>query len=245
MSTYSVNAKLNSHHNHFIKALYNALFESKFSLYLCGKKMEIFIYTFGALLSIMNPLGTVPVFVGLTKELEKSERSSISFWTAFNVLIILLISFFAGKYMLSFFGISLDALKVAGGLIIASSGFALLTGKFSEHKGMKKDKVQKDIYTRSEISLTPLALPMLAGPGTISMLITFHEKFTETKAIFSVLGAVIFTVVVIYIILKSSYCIVRFLGASGINALSRIIGFIVIAIGVEMIMGVVKGVFKT
>ncbi len=208
------------------------------------KKMEIFIFSFGALISIMNPLGTVPVFVGLTKELEKSERSSISFWTSFNVLLILLISFFAGKYMLSFFGISLDALKVGGGLIIASSGFALLTGKFSEHKGMKKPKVQKDIQTRSEISLTPLALPMLAGPGTISMLITFNEKYTESNAILSVLIAVIFTVIVIYLILKSSHFIVRALGASGINALSRIIGFVVIAIGVEMIMGVVKGIIK-
>lgn len=89
--------------------------------------MEIFIYSFGALFSIMNPLGTVPVFVGLTKQIEKKERSSISFWTSINVLLILLISFFAGKYMLSFFGISLEALKIAGGLIIASSGFALLT----------------------------------------------------------------------------------------------------------------------
>jgi multiple antibiotic resistance protein len=206
--------------------------------------MEIFIYTFGALLSIMNPLGTVPVFVGLTKELELSERSSIAFWTAFNVLLILLISFFAGKYMLSFFGISLDALKVGGGLIIATSGFALLTGRFSEHKGMKKEKVQKDIRTRSEISLTPLALPMLAGPGTISMLIAFNEKYTLPQEIFSVLGAVLFTVIVIYSILKASHFIVRFLGASGINALSRIIGFVVIAIGVEMIMGVVKSIFK-
>jgi multiple antibiotic resistance protein len=206
--------------------------------------MEIFIYSFGALLSIMNPLGTVPVFVGLTKELEKSERSSISFWTAFNVLLILLISFFAGKYMLSFFGISLDALKVGGGLIITSSGFALLTGKFSEHKGMKKEKVQKDIQTRSEISLTPLALPMLAGPGTISMLITFNERYTDTFSILSVLSAVFFTVIVIYSILKSSHFIVKSLGASGINALSRIIGFVVIAIGVEMIMGVVKGIFQ-
>jgi multiple antibiotic resistance protein len=206
--------------------------------------MEIFIFTFGALLSIMNPLGTVPVFVGLTKELEKSERSSISFWTSFNVLIILLLSFFAGKFVLSFFGISLDALKVAGGLIIASSGFALLTGKFSEHKGMKREKVQKDIYTRSEISLTPLALPMLAGPGTISMLITYNEEYQSLTSIFSVLGAVLLSVIVIYIILKSSHLIVRSLGASGINALSRIIGFIVIAIGVEMVMGVVKGIFK-
>jgi multiple antibiotic resistance protein len=203
--------------------------------------MEIFIYSFGALFSIMNPLGTVPVFVGLTKELELKERASISFWTSINVLIILLFSFFAGKYMLSFFGITLDALKIAGGLIIASSGFALLTGNFSKHKGMKRDKVQKDIYTRSEISLTPLALPMLAGPGTISMLITFNQKYTDTSSILQVIGAILFTTLFIFIILRSAHRIVKILGASGINALSRIIGFVVISIGVQMIMGVIVG----
>jgi multiple antibiotic resistance protein len=204
--------------------------------------MDIFIYSFGALFSIMNPLGTVPVFVGLTKEMPKNERASLSFWTSLNVLLILLISFFVGKYMLSFFGISLDALKIAGGLIIASSGFALLTGKFTEHKGMKKAKVQKDIQTRSELSLTPLALPMLAGPGAISLLIAFNKKYTDSVDIVSVLLAIIVTVVAIYLILKSAHYIVRLLGASGINALSRIIGFVVIAIGVEMVLGVVRNI---
>ncbi len=204
--------------------------------------MDIFIYSFGALFSIMNPLGTVPVFVGLTKEMPKNERAALSFWTSFNVFLILLISFFVGKYMLSFFGISLDALKVAGGLIIASSGFALLTGKFTEHKGMKRSKVQKDIQTRSELSLTPLALPMLAGPGTISLMIAFNKRYTDTNEILSVVVAIVVTVLSIYLILKSAHIIVRFLGASGINALSRIIGFVVIAIGVEMVLGVVRNV---
>ncbi len=197
--------------------------------------MELFIYIFGALFSVMNPLGTVPIFVGLTKENSIKEKGQISFWTSFNVLIILLISFFAGNYVLSFFGISINSLKIAGGLIIASSGFALLTGKFTEHKGMKRERVQKDIKTRSEISLTPLAIPMLAGPGTISLLITFNQEYSKIGDLITILSAIVFTVSSIYLILKSSHFIVKILGASGINALSRIIGFIVIAIGVEYI----------
>lgn len=206
--------------------------------------MDIFIYSFGALFSIINPLGTVPVFVGLTTDLNRKERSSISLWTSINVMLILFVSFFIGKYMLTFFGISLDALKVAGGLIITSSGFALLTGKFSEHKGMKRPKVQEDIHARSEITLTPLALPMLAGPGTISMLITFNQKYTDTQSIIQVVAAILITVVSIFLILRSAHLIVKLLGASGINALSRIIGFVVIAIGVQMVLGVVKGLIS-
>lgn len=198
--------------------------------------MDLFIYTFGALFSIMNPLGTVPIFVGLTQDNSIKERGSISFWTAINVMIILVLSFFAGQYILSFFGISLNSLKIAGGLIITSSGFALLTGKFVDHKGMKKEGVKEDIKTRSEIALTPLAIPMLAGPGTISLLISYHETYSKMSETFIIIGAIFTTSISIFVILKWSHLIVKFLGASGINALSRIIGFIVIAIGIEYIV---------
>lgn len=205
--------------------------------------MELFLVAFGALFSIMNPLGTVPVFVGLTMEHTKKERAITAFWTAIDVLVILLLSFFAGKYILSFFGISLNALKIAGGLIIASSGFALLTGKFREHKGMKRQKVQDDIYSREAISLTPLAIPMLAGPGTISLLIAYNQEFQKMVEIGILVGAMVFAALTIYFVLKSAHIIVKFLGASGINALSRIIGFIVIAIGVEYIITAVTAIF--
>jgi len=206
--------------------------------------MELFLMILGALISVMNPLGTVPVFVGLTNEYSVPDRNRIVFWSSFNVLIILLISFFAGKFILDFFGIKLTSLKIAGGLIIALSGFALLTGEFAKHKGMKKEKVKNDIKTRSDIALTPLAIPMIAGPGTISLLITYNQEYQELKSVFIILGAILLSAIIIYVVLKSSFIIVRVLGASGINALSRIIGFIVIAIGVEFIVSAIKNVFN-
>lgn len=207
--------------------------------------MDIFLITFGALFSIMNPLGTVPIFVSLTQKHENKERGKIAFWTSFNVLIILLLSFFAGKYILGFFGISINSLKIAGGLIIASSGFALLTGKFAEHKGMQGKRIKEDVNTRSEISLTPLAIPMIAGPGTISLLITYNEEYGKLTEVFMLLTAMFFAGLSVYLVLKSSHYIVKTIGASGINALSRIIGFIVIAIGVEYIVSAVLEILKT
>jgi|TARA_B110000459_G_scaffold203089_1_gene258200 multiple antibiotic resistance protein len=207
--------------------------------------MDILLITFGALFSIMNPLGTVPIFVSLTQKNDSKERGKIAFWTSINVLIILLLSFFAGKYILVFFGISINSLKIAGGLIIASSGFALLTGKFAEHKGMEGKKIKEDVKTRSEISLTPLAIPMLAGPGTISLLITYNEQYQKLNEIFYLLGAMFLAGLSVYFILKSSHYIVKTIGASGINALSRIIGFIVIAIGIEYILSATLSVIAT
>ncbi|MEJ6583558.1 MAG: MarC family protein [Crocinitomicaceae bacterium] len=204
--------------------------------------MEIFILSFAALFSVINPLGTVPIFVGLTQDNTSKERSVIAFFTAIYVLFILLLSFYLGKYILLFFGISLDALKIAGGMIIASSGFALLTGKFTEHKGMKK-REKDDAFNRSEISLTPLAIPMLAGPGTISLLISYQQEYSLMMQQLLIIGAIFTVSTGIFLILKSSHLIVKFMGASGINALSRIIGFIVIAIGVQYILGVATTLF--
>ncbi|AEA42166.1 MarC family NAAT transporter [Fluviicola taffensis] len=206
--------------------------------------MELFISVFAALFSVLNPLGTVPVFVGLTKDDTKHNRDKTSLWTSINVCIILLISFFAGKYVLSFFGISINSLRVAGGLIIATSGFALLTGSFTKHKGMKKASVQADLETRSEVSLTPLAIPMLAGPGSISLLITYNQTFVSHQQHLMSVCAIIAVCLVIYLILRTSHFIVKALGASGINAISRIIGFIVIAIGVEYVSSAVQEILK-
>ena len=206
--------------------------------------MELFLMVLGALISVMNPLGTVPIYVGLTKEHSLNDRKRIVFWLSVNVLIILLVSFFAGKFILIFFGISLNALKITGGLIITLSGFALLTGEFARHKGMKKEKVKNDIKTRSDIALTPLAIPMIAGPGTISLLITYHQEYQALKSVVIILSAIVVSTILIYLVLKSSFIIVKTLGASGINALSRIIGFIIIAIGVEFIISAIKNIFS-
>ncbi|SFT73173.1 multiple antibiotic resistance protein [Lishizhenia tianjinensis] len=205
--------------------------------------MELFLISLGAMFSIMNPLSTVPVFVSLTADHDLKEKNRVAVWTSINVLIVLLLSYFVGQYILQFFGISINALKIAGGLIITSSGFALLTGKFKEHKGMTSTKVDKDIRSRSDIALTPLAIPMLAGPGTISLLITLNQEHEKMMDIFILIAAMLSACLLIFVILKSSQYIVKILGASGINALSRIIGFIVIAIGIEYIISAVSNLF--
>lgn len=205
--------------------------------------MELFIYVFAALFSVINPLGAIPIFVGLTQDDSKQERSRISLWTAVNVFIILMISYFAGKYVLAFFGISIDSLRIAGGIIIVSSGFSLLTGNFSKKKGVNK-KVQNDAMHRNDIALTPLAMPMLAGPGSISLLIAFYQEHAEISQKVICCLAVLLVAFSIFLILKSAHYLSRILGASGIVAISRIIGFIVIAIGIQYITSAAINIFK-
>ncbi|MCM4160406.1 NAAT family transporter [Antarcticibacterium flavum] len=197
--------------------------------------MELFIYVFAALFSVINPLGTVPIFIGLTHDDSAANKNRISLLTSVNIFVILTISFFTGKYLLQFFGISMESLRIAGGLIITSSGFALLTGRFSKHKGMDKPRVKDDAFQREGISLTLLAIPMLAGPGSISLLIGLYQEYPLYIDRFITVSAILLVCVATFMVLRSSHYIVKMLGASGINAVSRIIGFIVIAIGIEYI----------
>lgn len=206
--------------------------------------MDLFIYLFVALFSVLNPIGTVPIFVGLTQNDSKKERSRISLWTAINVFIILIVSFFIGQYVLLFFGISIDALRIAGGIIIVSSGFSLLSGKFTKKRGINK-KVENEAQKRNDIALTPLAIPMLAGPGSISLLIAFYQEHNSTVEIIISCFAILAIAVVIFIILRSAHYLAKFLGASGIVAISRIIGFIVIAIGIQYIVSAIINIIKS
>jgi len=205
--------------------------------------MDLFIYLFAALFSVLNPIGTVPIFVGLTHDDSEIERSRISLWTAINVFIILIVSFFIGQYVLTFFGISIDALRIAGGLVILNSGFSLLSGKISKKRGINK-KIENDAQKRNDIALTPLAIPMLAGPGSISLLIAFYQEHHEMHEIIISSLAILAIAITIFIVLKSAHYLARILGASGIVAISRIVGFIVIAIGIQYIVSSIINIVK-
>ena len=205
--------------------------------------MELFIFLLAALFSVLNPIGTVPIFVGLTQDYTKKERSKVSMLTAINVFIILIISFFIGQYVLTFFGITITALRIAGGIIIASSGFSLLNGKFSKNRGIDK-KVEEDIQMRNSIALTPLSMPMLAGPGSISLLIAFYQEHNTTNEIIFSSLAILIVSVLIFIVLRSAHYLAKILGASGIVAISRIIGFLTIAIGIQYIISSVLSIIR-
>ncbi|MDR7372378.1 MarC family NAAT transporter [Flavobacterium aquidurense] len=205
--------------------------------------MDLFIYLFAALFSVLNPIGTVPIFVGLTQHDSQKERSRISLWTSVNVFIILIVSYFIGQYVLSFFGISIDALRIAGGIVIVNSGFSLLSGKFNKKRGINK-KIENEAQQRNDVALTPLAIPMLAGPGSMSLLIAFYQEHHEMNEIIVSTLAIAAIAIVIFIILKSAHYLARILGASGIVAISRIVGFIVISIGIQYIVSSIINIIK-
>lgn len=205
--------------------------------------MDLFLITFAALFSVINPLGSVPIFLGLTQDDSKEVKNKTAFWASVNVFIILVISFFIGKIILNFFGISIDVLRIAGGVVICSSGFGLLSGTFSKRRGVNK-KVTNDAQQRSDIALTPLAIPMMAGPGSMSLLIAMEQDNPELTNKLLIVSAILAVAITVFLILRSANYISKLLGAAGIVAISRIIGFLVLAIGIQYIINSLLIIFN-
>jgi multiple antibiotic resistance protein len=205
--------------------------------------ITVYFTVFAALFSVVNPLGTMPVFIGVTENNTPAERKLTALRASIYMFIILTVSYFAGKFIIQFFGISIESLRIAGGLIITTSGFALLTGNFSKHKGMDKT-IQDEARAKEDSSLTPLAIPMLAGPGSISLLISLNENYSDLLYTLIVFLTIPSIALVTYLILRSSNFIFAKMGASGLNSISRIIGFIVIAIGIEYIITSIKALVQ-
>ena len=160
-------------------------------------------------------------------------------------VIILLAFFFAGVAILDFFGITINAMRIAGGLIIMSSGYTLLQGKFTEGRAINK-QVREETLAKDDISFSPMAMPMLSGPGSISLLIGMYTENPDWSARFIIAGMVLALGILIYFILRSSPLLFRVLGVTGLKALSRIMGFLVMAIGIEFIInGIVALVLQS
>lgn len=187
-----------------------------------------------SLVSLINPIGAIPVFLSLTANHPQEWVRRQIFKTSLNVFVICALSFLIGNFILDFFGISINALKIAGGIIISRSGFQLLSAK---HKKDVSKKIQSESMQKEDISFTPLAMPLLSGPGSISFLINLsiqtNYAFTATSyAIISILLASI----TIFLILMLAPKILSYMGQAGLKAMSKIMGFIVLSIGIQLII---------
>lgn len=206
--------------------------------------MSIFIACLASLISVVNPLGAIPVFLALTPDHTIRERNITSRQTSIYFGVILIAFFLGGSYILSFFGVSINAIRIAGGIVIMTSGFALLSGKFSQSRAIN-DKVKKEAMEKEDISFAPMAMPMLSGPGSISLLIGYYAEFTDWSTRFIIIGVIAFSAFIIYLTLRMSPLLFRVLGYTGLKAISRIMGFIVMAIGIQYIItGVVNLVYS-
>lgn len=203
--------------------------------------MAAFILSITAsIFSLVNPLGAIPLYLSLTADYDEQTRKKTTFQISLYTVGILVVFFWLGIYLLAFFGIDINALRIAGGLVILSSGYGLLSGKIEKSRSMSKE-VKAASMERDDITFAPMAMPMLSGPGAISYLINEYTTSALLSEKIGVTVAIILIGILVFIILYYSQYLFKLLGESGLRALSRIMGFLVMAIGTQyLITGIVQ-----
>lgn len=201
------------------------------------------------LLPLANPLTTIALFLGLAGNMNKQQRDRIAFMTAVNVFAIMMVAYYAGQLVMSTFGISIPGLRVAGGLIVAFIGFRMLfPAPKPHHGGTAEDQSDSE---DTNIAFVPLAMPSTAGPGTIAMIISSASTVRQSDEfpawVIHTAAPLIFLIIglILWICLRSSGSIMRIVGKGGIDAISRLMGFLLVCMGVQFIINGILEIVKT
>lgn len=202
-----------------------------------------FLLAFPSLFSIINPIGGALIFFGVTKDFAPQDREKIAARVGLYSLLIMFGALWAGADVLRFFGVSIDALRIAGGTVIALSGFQLLTSgdRHPDQKGHEHAGEQGDDGDPMQLAFFPLTLPFTTGPGTIAVAITISAErpLTGVGLIEFFLGAslaVIANAAIIWVAYRYADRLTEFMGATARLVIVRLTAFLLMCIGVQILV---------
>lgn len=204
------------------------------------------------LLPLANPLTTVALFLGLAGNMNSAERNRQSYMASVYVFAIMMVAYYAGQLVMNTFGISIPGLRIAGGLIVAFIGFRMLFPQQKAHESPEAKSKSEELADEptANIAFVPLAMPSTAGPGTIAMIIssasTVRHGGEFPDWVITVAPPIIFLAVAVILwgCLRSSGAIMRLVGKGGIEAISRLMGFLLVCMGVQFIINGVLEIIK-
>lgn len=196
------------------------------------------VVAFVAMFPIINPIGHAPMFFGMTSGASPEHRHRMSAKIGLYVFAILAITLLFGNLLLTFFGVTIDDLRIAGGLLVARAGLAMLGNESrvtpQEHQAAEE---------KEDISLTPMAMPILAGPGAMSLALGLNGYGYGLPAHLGYLAGFAAMGVLTWASLRWSDAMVRVLSVNAVGALNRVLGLFILAIGVHMIVRGVQDVW--
>ena len=203
---------------------------------------------FAALLPIVNPLGMAPIFAEMTLGYPDNVRRTVAFRVAVNGVVLLVASLFAGSYVLEFFGISLAAVQVGGGLVVTIAGWNILNKKsWADDKRVESAPSNQEILSQA---FYPITMPLTVGPGSIAVALTLggnlHEE-AHAQFIYSALAAVAgiaFVGIAIFLCYWFSEGLQRVLGPTGTSILIRLSAFLVVCIGIQIMFNGMEAFYR-
>lgn len=200
----------------------------------------IFLGTVIGLLPIINPLASAPTFLAITKGDNELRRREQALKGCMYMVAILICSLIGGTVIMNFFGISIPGLRIAGGIMMTGIGLNMLTPPSNEPH--EKTEIREAALLKIDISFSPLAMPMLSGPGSIAVTLGFTSLATSWIDYAAIIAGIICVAFVTYLVLRLSGKMAGLIGPVGLNAMTKIMGFLIMCIGVQFVVNGVLAV---
>lgn len=202
---------------------------------------QIILGTIIALLPLINPLASAPTFLAIT-EGDSHERRMQQLRMACIYTVAILVSFLlGGSFIMKFFGLSIPGLRIAGGLLVSGIGSSML---LAPPRDAESDEAHAAARAKRDVSFSPLAMPMMSGPGSIAVTIGFTSLAESWFDYVAIIIGIVAVAVITYIVLRLSEKIVGVIGVNGMNALSKVMGFIILCIGIQFVVNGVLGIVQ-
>jgi multiple antibiotic resistance protein len=181
---------------------------------------------------LVDPFAAIPSFIAITADVDAPRRSRMARKAAITCFIVLISFALAGKYIFSLFGIKLPAFEIAGGLILLLIGIDMMEARRSPTQESQDET--EEAAAKEDAGVVPLGIPMLAGPGAISSVMVLVGQAPDRWQMLAILGSITITAFVSYLVLSGADRIRRFLGATGIRILVRIMGLLLVALAMQL-----------
>lgn len=194
------------------------------------------LLSFTSFFTLINPLGSMPVFMTMTVDLKQEDRVRTAKKATVVAFLVIVIFAFSGQLLFNFFGISVNSFRIVGGVIFFIMGMDMLQARIGKVK-IKDSEIKTYV---NDISITPLAIPMICGPGAITNAIVLMEDATTICMKIVLIFTLLLVMLLTYLVYYSSSRIIKFLGETGNNVLMRLMGLIVMVIAVEFFFSGLK-----
>ena len=197
-------------------------------------------YAFMAFFAIMNPISNLPAYMALVADDSQKISRKIAFRSILIAFVIITVFIFSGDFIFKVFGITIVSFRIAGGILVAVIGYHMINGNHSpSYKGMEQQAVNSDPMS---IAISPLAMPLFAGPGTITTALSLANGGLRNQLITVVAFALL--CVITYLLLRSAKQIAGFLGKNLMKIITKMMGLLLFSIGIQMIIVSVQTLLK-
>ena len=195
---------------------------------------SFFILAFSTIFTLVNPIGLAPVYLSIIDNFSAQERRRIALKGTITAFIILIIFSLLGDIIFSFYGITVSAFKIAGGILFFRTGIQMLEARVSRSRSTPKE--EEEAETKEDIAYTPIGIPLIAGPGAITSVMILSSVAHEWKLKMVLFGVIVIVLLLTFIIFQGADYLTQRFGTTGLRIIQRIMGLILMVIAVQFVI---------